>query len=101
MQKQTIILTRPQTTDNQLSCLLEEHGFMVLPFPTIEIAFLQPTFHFETLENYSHIVFTSGNGVQGFFQLCGTTKLPKSIIIVCIGKKTAATLEQYGYAAGI
>jgi len=101
MPVKTIILTSPQSTDNELTSCLETYGFRVLPFPTIEIVFNRPNFKTNSLPTYSHIVFTSQNGVNGFFRMLEKTLLPAKTILVTIGKKTAQSVEQYGYKATI
>jgi uroporphyrinogen-III synthase len=101
MSVKTIILTSPQSTDNELTSCLETYGFKVLPFPTIEIVFNEPNFKTESLPTYSHLVFTSQNGVNGFFRMLNKTLLPAKIKLVTIGKKTAQSIEQYGYKANI
>jgi len=97
----TIIVTRAQTADNSFEKHLQENGFTVLSFPTIEISFQKPIFDFNTLKDFTHVVFTSQNGVIGFFQYIDKTPLSNDIQIVTIGKKTAKTVEQFGYKSHI
>jgi uroporphyrinogen-III synthase len=99
--KKTIIVTKAQTADNSFEKHLQDKGFTVLSFPTIEISYQKPIFDFKTLKDYTHFIFTSQNGVIGFFQNIDKTPLPTDIQIVTIGKKTAKTVEQFGYKSQI
>jgi len=102
MEKQrTIIVTRAKTDDLSFENFLLENGYTVISFPTIEISYLKPNLDTTQLQNYSHIVFTSQNGVIGFFKLLGKTPISVQTQFVCIGAKTAKTLEQFGYKANI
>ena len=93
----TIILTRPKSTADELSIGLQEQGFTILSFPTIEISFLNPDFNSDQLNDFTHLIFTSQNGAIGFFYLIGKAPIPPSCKIVTIGKKTAKTVEEHGY----
>lgn len=97
----TIIITRAKTADDSFEHCLQENGFTVLSFPTIEISFLKPNFNIEKLKTFTHLIFTSQNGVIGFFQILDKTQLSSTIQIITIGKKTAKTVEQFGYKSHI
>jgi len=101
MNTKTIIVTRAKSEDLSFEKLLLENGWTVISFPTIEISYLKPNLNTTQLQNYSHIVFTSQNGVIGFFKLLGETSISLQTQFVCIGAKTAKTLEQFGYKANI
>lgn len=99
MIQKNIIITRPKSDDNQLieSIKKLDSDIQIVHFPTIKIDFLDVQV---SLSGVTHIVFTSQNGVKGFFKNKNTA-LPKLIQLCCIGKKTAQTLETFGYKAQI
>ena len=99
--QKNIIITRAQTADKSFETRLHDSGFTVLLFPTIEIFYQKSVLNIATLKDFTHLIFTSQNGVTGFFKSFENVSIPSHIQIVTIGKKTAKTVEQFGYASHI
>ena len=102
-----IVSTRALEAGDSLPELLQAKGAKLLSLPMIEIAPVKLTPHvsdlLQNLEMFDWVFFSSKNGVSNFFRMMveakGNTNLPKSIKKAVIGKRTAAELEYYGYAA--
>jgi len=99
----TVLITRPKGEESELKRLLEERGFRVLCFPTIEIV---PPRDFSAIdraimemESYEWIVFTSANGVEAFLRrwklIRGKDNLPP-LKVGAIGPGTARALKERG-----
>lgn len=107
LQNKLFISTRPTGASDELRFLLNEAGASLLEFPLIEIKPASLTSEekqlFSRLEQFQWMILTSPNGVHYFFEILqevtGTQKLPKSLQIAVIGKKTSKTLKKYRYTA--
>ncbi|HBT95123.1 MAG TPA: uroporphyrinogen-III C-methyltransferase [Coriobacteriia bacterium] len=106
---QKIVVTRSRTQAGALSKVLEDKGAEVFEFPTIKI--VDPD-SFEVLDDaiadlgsYSWAIFTSVNGVEGFFSRLGLTgKDSRSlggVKVAAIGPATADKVREYGIVADI
>lgn len=98
-----IVLTRPQEQNAELRALLTQQGAEVLEMPLIAIDF--PSVDGRVPEilsgfgEYEWLVFTSANGVRGFFrQFFARYKDIRSIgpcRIACVGPATARAVEEF------
>lgn len=99
-----IINTRPEASDDQIAEALCKLNATVVPLPLIEI---KPIAIDKVLLRgiiqdgaFQWLIFTSRNGVDGFFdQLPKPEKLPFRIAVY--GLRTAEALEQQGYSADL
>jgi uroporphyrinogen III methyltransferase/synthase len=106
LQNRKILITRDQRQGEEMIREIRELGGEVISFPTIKITDPQDLSAsiraIEDLNRYDWIIFTSSNGVHYFFKrLRDTGKLPSTLSIACVGKKTAIVLESYGYNADL
>ena len=104
----TVLVTRSREQSSKMTEKIADLGGNPIEYPTIkidpipeEIAVLQETF--DHLKDYTHLIFTSTNGVQIFFD-----ELEKSgkdaralggIHVTVIGSATAERLMKYGVRA--
>lgn len=99
-----VLVTRNKEQANPLSELLSLEGAEPLEMPTIEI---EPVFNQERLDNvlsrlteFDWLIFTSANGVEGFFDLLHRHGLDSRELhgrkICAIGQVTASALQKYG-----
>ena len=95
--QKNIIVTRAQTADKSFETRLQDSGLTVLLFPTIEILYQKPDYSIATLNDCTHLIFTSQNGIIGFLKSFESVIIPSHIQIITIGKKTAKSVEQFGY----
>ncbi len=101
LNKKTVVLTRPN--NEPLASQLKELGAKVLELPLIDVKFeADKDVAFDILKNlacYEWILFTSANGVKGFFN--EFFKAFKDIRcigpcrIACVGQATADALKEY------
>jgi len=103
----TVLVTRATGQASHFTQLLEAEGATVLELPTLEIA---PPTSWEGLDGaiaqlsrFDWLILTSSNGVDFFFQRLlergQDTRALAGIKIAVVGKKTAASLRQYGLQA--
>ncbi|HKO55436.1 MAG TPA: uroporphyrinogen-III C-methyltransferase [Thermoanaerobaculia bacterium] len=96
-----IVVTRAREQASELKRLLEESGAQVVQFPTIEIA---PPESFQSLDrvldalpDYQWLIFTSTNGVRGFFDRLHEqgkdARALSGVMIAAVGESTAADLR--------
>ncbi len=99
-----IVITRAAEQAQEFASLLEDQGAEVIPFPTIQIV---PPKSYDPLDQairhidrYHWIVFTSVNGVKGFFERLETLGRDirdlQGARLGAIGPKTSAQLTQRG-----
>ncbi len=97
-----VVVTRAREQASQLVQLFVDSGANVLQFPTIEIA---PPESWESLDRiidgrYDVIVFTSVNGVKGYFERLFTKRKDAralaGVTIAAVGDTTAAELRARG-----
>lgn len=99
-----IVITREARSAITTIKRLEQLGANVISFPTIKIAEIKPNIKLDkSIENiklYSHIVFTSVNGVKVFFnryfELGRDIRDMAGIRIAAVGSKTQNAIEKYG-----
>lgn len=98
-----IVITRPQGQTTPLRDALEKQGASVLELPLLSIEYLSASETskeiFEEMGQYDWLVFTSANGVHGFFnQFFASFKDIRGIglcRIGCVGPATARAVENY------
>ena len=99
-----IVITRPERQADDLARLLEKEGAKIIHFPTIKIIPPHDWSSLDTalnkLDTYNWIIFTSGNGVQYFFDRLEKQNKDvrelKGIKICCIGPATAEQITKRG-----
>ena len=102
-----ILITRDRFQSRALSQILAQRGAQPVELPTIEIA---PLENYDNLDGalrqineYDWVIFTSVNGVQGFFKRLyyqGWDSRHLSAIRFCaIGSSTKSSLAEYGIKA--
>ncbi|MFN3534369.1 MAG: uroporphyrinogen-III synthase, partial [Desulfatiglandales bacterium] len=104
-----IVITRPKEQGEEMAEILRRAGADVIQFPTIEIAPPDSSEGLDmaigAIETFDLVIFTSANGVRGFFQRLFQKGLDsrslKGIRIVCIGPKTSSELFKYGIMADL
>lgn len=92
-----VIVTQPMKKNSKLNNGLRELGADTLLYPCIKTEYIRPIA--PDFENYDCLVFTSGEGVNSFFDyLLESGKDARCIKqkIACIGKGTADALKKYG-----
>ncbi len=103
----TIVVTRSRHQASSLLSQLKELGANAIEFPTIRIVQHSDSQEiksfFERIENFSYLVFTSVNGVEGFIEAilkCGSDlRALAGKKIICIGPATAEALLKCGIRA--
>ncbi len=95
----TVVVTRAREQASSLRAELERLGARVVELPAIEISPLH--FDLPDLDSYDWVVFTSANGVAGFFERgLGAAGLDARALagarVAAIGPGTAAALERRG-----
>ncbi len=106
---QNIVVTRSRTQASALSKVLEDKGAQVLEFPTIEIvdpdSFTILDEAILALASYDWIIFTSVNGVEGFFKRLDfagkDSRTLGGIKVAAIGPATAEKVRENGIVADI
>lgn len=99
-----IAVTGTESFTHKLSSALSPLGAEVLTIPHLTL-----TPHYENIPQdltpYTHLVFTSTNGVDSYFNYLRTNKIDirtlGGIRIVTIGKSTAESLNKYGVYADL
>ncbi|MCK4922146.1 MAG: uroporphyrinogen-III synthase [Bacteroidales bacterium] len=98
-----VITTQPVNQAGSLTNLLEDAGAKVYNLPMIEIVFAKPDKEliciFNSLNSFDLLIFTSKNGVTGFFKLLesinGNYQIPNNIKIGVIGESTAKEVGKF------
>lgn len=101
-----VITTQPVNQASRLINPLTEAGAKVYNLPMIKIVYTQPDDKLKriinSLENFNLLVFTSRNGVIGFFQLLksitGNHQIPENLKIAVIGESTAKEIRKYNHS---
>ena len=99
-----VVVTRAREQASELKRLLEEAGAQVVQFPTIEIA---PPSSYESLDrmiecigDYQWVIFTSTNGVAGFFERLKhhgeDSRALAGVMVAAVGESTADDLRSRG-----
>lgn len=104
LQGKRILVTRTRQQASDLSRELKELGAEVIEYPTIEIkapeSFIEIDEKFKRLKEFNHIIFTSANGVEAFFDRLKTLKMDIRSIgggkIYAVGPTTKKVLEDKG-----
>ncbi|MEM8602372.1 MAG: uroporphyrinogen-III synthase [Cyanobacteria bacterium P01_H01_bin.121] len=103
----TILVTRATGQAAAFTTLLEQQGATVLEMPTLAIvppSDWGPLDHaIAQLDTMDWLILTSANAVTFFWQRLQhqtqKVQLPPDLKLAVVGKKTAATLKQFGYQA--
>lgn len=101
-----IVVTRARAQASKLTDILKEKGAEVIECPSIEISKIEPNEELnEAIKNivdYTHIIFTSQNAVDIFFEELYKeydARSLKAAQIVSIGPATTKQLKKYGIKA--
>lgn len=98
-----VLVTRPEDQQQNLVELIEAEGGEAIRFPTIEIAPTeqQQQLHdtLQRLDTFNLAVFISPNAAKFVLQALAELglKLPGSLLLACVGKGCASTVEKDGY----
>jgi uroporphyrinogen III methyltransferase / synthase len=101
---QRVLVTRPESADDTLARLLEERGAEVISHPVIQIGppagFAPLDAAISQLAFYDWLLFSSVNGVRGFFNRLATKNLDARALgrckVAAVGPTTAAALLEFG-----
>ncbi len=99
-----VLITRARSQASRLAEKLEEHGAMTVQVPTIEIVPVIDSTDLDraakSLADYDWLVFTSANGVRGFWERIIAAGLDArafgGLEIAAVGTATARALESAG-----
>lgn len=103
-----IVVTRSREQSSKMVAQIAELGGNAIEYPTIKIEPIPENVdalaeNFGSLDRYSHIIFTSTNGVEIFFDALKAsgrdTRALGSIHVTAIGSATAALLAEQGITA--
>lgn len=103
-----ILVTRSREQSSKTVEMIRELGGNAIEYPTIKIEPIGEnvtmlTETFSHLEDYTHLIFTSTNGVEIFFQALKEShkdaRALGKIHVTAIGKATQQSLEHYGVMA--
>ncbi len=101
----TCLVTRPAHQTQQLNDMLEQTGFGIINFPTIQINASPATPFLENLKDelghYDIALFVSRNAVDFSFKYLPSTGLPDSLQLGVIGKGTWMALKNQGVESHI
>ncbi len=101
----TCLVTRPAHQTQQLNNMLEQTGFGIINFPTIQINASPVTPFLENLKGYlgryDIALFVSRNAVDFAFKYLTSTGLPDSLQLGVIGKGTWMALKNQGVESHI
>jgi len=108
-QSNLVITTQPEEQAQHVIQMLSKAGVKVFDLPMIEIKLYEPNYTISriirSLESFNLLMFTSKNGVRGFFHslkaLQGNFSLHGKLKIAAIGKSTAMEVERYNHKADI
>ena len=98
-----VVLTRPEGRGAEWKSTLADAGAAVIELPLLEISF-EPDEDIladvlDTMGEYDWIIFTSANGVRGFFdrffQRCSDIRSIGGVRFACVGPATEAALRAY------
>lgn len=100
----TILVTRAAGQSSEFCHLLQQQGAVVIEMPALEITPPSSWFALDeaiaNLHTFNWLILTSTNGVDYFFSRLQDKRKNISALaevkIAVVGKKTAASLEQYG-----
>jgi uroporphyrinogen III methyltransferase / synthase len=103
----TILITRSLQQSTELQELLTAQGARTIEMPTLEIgppsSWAELDRSIQQLRSYQWLILTSVNGVDAFFARLAAAQLDSralaGIKIAVVGRKTAASLQQYGIQA--
>ena len=106
---QTVLVTRPRQQVGELCDLLLDAGAEVLVQPAIEIgppdSWCEVDRAIHALANYTHVLFTSSNGVDYFVQRLverrSDVRCLAAVRLVAVGPATAAALQRFHLAADV
>ncbi|MCA9149103.1 MAG: uroporphyrinogen-III synthase, partial [Planctomycetales bacterium] len=104
---QTVLVTRSRHQATELNLMLSDLGAEVLEQPAIETtapaSWEAVDLAIEQLSKYTHVIFTSSNGVRFFMERLMTqhadVRCLAGVRLVCVGPATAATLAGWRLTA--
>ncbi|ELS01703.1 uroporphyrin-III C-methyltransferase [Xenococcus sp. PCC 7305] len=95
----TILVTRAAEQSSKFTTLLESQGATVREMPALVITAPSSWQDLDNaianLPNFDWLILTSANGVKYFWSRLKDVRALAGVKIAVVGKKTAATLEQY------
>lgn len=97
--EEKIFIPRARQGSKALTDCLDRAGFCFLDHPVYDIVTDEVPAHI--LSGLDYVTFESGSGVRGFFKTQEKEKrelFQRGVKAVCIGKVTAAALEEFGIA---
>ena len=96
----SILVTRPKHQSESLCCLIEEHGWNALRFPTLEIIALENNIikhQLKSINQYQWLIFVSANAVNfAVAENDGKIDCFKQVPIAAIGKATEKAIHAVG-----
>lgn len=103
--KKVIITTQPEQQAARFMDPLAKAGAAIYNLPMIRIVYPRPNENhrqiFNALHSFSLLVFTSRNGVTGFFRMLkilkGNYRLPENLIIAAIGESSANEVRKFDH----
>lgn len=104
-----VVVTKARSSSRELRRLLSEAGAIVIDCPMIQIGKAAPTAAsnkmLQVLDQYNWIVFTSVNGVRGFFRRLKARGKDARAVATCriaaVGPVTARSLRRFGLLADV
>ena len=105
LQGKTILVTRQQEQSAEFVAEIEHCGGRALVVPMVQItdpdSWEECDRALDHIQLYQVLVFTSINGVDGFFRRCGERYVPPerlhALDIIAVGRKTKEDIERRGY----
>ncbi|MEY8393768.1 uroporphyrinogen-III C-methyltransferase [Lachnospiraceae bacterium 45-P1] len=100
--EEKIFIPRARQGSKALTDCLDRAGFCFLDHPVYDIVTDEVPAHI--LSGLDYVTFESGSGVRGFFKTQEKEKrelFQRGVKAVCIGKVTAAALEEFGIAGSL
>jgi len=106
IEEKIVITTQPVNQAIRLINPLIKAGAKVYNLPMIKIVYTQPDDKLKrtinSLKSFNILLFTSRNGVIGFFQLLksitGNHQIPENLKIAVIGESTAKEIRKYSHS---
>lgn len=93
-----VLVTRPQAQAAELTQLITAAGGQAILFPLIEIEPIPPAqWSFIDWRKVDMLIFVSRNAVN-YFKQGYPAALPQRLMLIAVGKGTAETMQEQGYA---
>jgi len=105
LQGKTLLVTRQQEQSAEFVAEIEHCGGRALVVPMVQItdpdSWEECDRALDQIQIYQALVFTSINGVDGFFRRCGEKNIPpervRAMDIMAVGRKTREGIERRGH----